>query len=71
MIILELGMLRTFDSDRDGKLRILPKEQIKQYIGHSPDWSDNFLMRMFWETMPVKQYDQDKLRMSLHAHLFG
>ena len=50
MIRQELGMLKTFDSDKDGKLRILPKEKIKEHIGRSPDWLDVFIMRMFYET---------------------
>jgi phage terminase large subunit len=55
MITLELGMLRTHDADKDGKLRIMPKEKIKEYIGRSPDWLDCFIMRMFWETIPVRK----------------
>lgn len=70
MITLELGMLRTFDADKDGKLRIMPKEKIKEYIGRSPDWLDCFIMRMFWETLPVKKDNRDKLQ-SLAAHLYG
>jgi hypothetical protein len=53
-IILELGMLRTFDSDKDGKLRLMPKEKIKEYIGRSPDWLDCFIMRMWFETQPQR-----------------
>lgn len=55
LITAELGMLRTHDTDKDGKLRIMPKELIKQYIGRSPDWLDCFIMRMYWETIPVKK----------------
>lgn len=62
MIILELGMLRTYDADKDGKLRIMPKEKIKEYIGRSPDWLDCFIMRMYFETIPVKKFDRDKLQ---------
>ena len=47
MIRQELGMLKTYESDKDGKLRILPKEKIKEIIGRSPDWMDVFIMRMF------------------------
>ena len=53
MIKQELGMLKTFDSDKDGKLRILPKEKIKEFIGRSPDWLDVFIMRMFFEVKTV------------------
>ena len=42
----ELGQLKTFESDKDGKLRILPKSLIKANIGRSPDWLDVFIMRM-------------------------
>jgi hypothetical protein len=49
MITTELGMLKTYDADKDGKLRILPKEKIKEAIGRSPDWLDVFIMRMYFE----------------------
>lgn len=44
----ELAQLKTFDADKDGKLRILPKKQIKENIGRSPDWLDIFIMRMYY-----------------------
>ena len=53
-IMLELGMLRTYDADKDGKLRLMPKEKIKEYIGRSPDWLDCFIMRMWFETQPQR-----------------
>lgn len=55
-IMLELVMLRTYESDKDGKLRLMPKERIKDYIGRSPDWLDCFIMRMWFETQPKKKY---------------
>jgi len=45
----ELQQLQTYDVDSDGKLKIKPKELIKQDIGHSPDWRDLFLMRSYFE----------------------
>lgn len=54
LIKTELGMIRTHDGDSEGKLRIMPKALVKEAIGHSPDWSDNFLMRMFWEAKTRK-----------------
>ena len=51
MIRQELSMLKTYEADKDGKLRILPKEKIKEHIGRSPDWLDIFIMRMFFETV--------------------
>jgi hypothetical protein len=49
MIRQELAMLKTYQADTDGKLRILPKEKIKEHIGRSPDWLDVFIMRMWFE----------------------
>ena len=46
MIIQELEQLKTYDVDKDLKLRILPKAKIKENIGRSPDWLDTFIMRM-------------------------
>jgi hypothetical protein len=54
MIRQELGMLKTYEADKDGKLRILPKEKIKEHIGRSPDWLDIFIMRMYYEVIPVR-----------------
>lgn len=58
MIKQELGLLKTFASDKDGKLRILPKEKIKEKIGRSPDWLDIFIMRMFFNIKPDKPSHQ-------------
>ncbi len=52
----ELGQLKTYDSDKDNKLRILPKEKIKENIGRSPDWLDCFIMRMYFEVFEQKNY---------------
>lgn len=51
----ELQQLQTYDSDSDGKLKIKPKELIKQDIGHSPDWRDLFLMRSYFEYKDFKK----------------
>jgi len=45
----ELGQLKTYETDKDGKLRLLPKAKIKEQLGYSPDWLDNFIMRMYFE----------------------
>lgn len=49
MIEQELGQLKTFDSDKDNRLRLLPKAKIKENIGRSPDWLDSFIMRQYFE----------------------
>lgn len=45
----ELEQIKTLDADKDGKLKILGKEKIKEIIGRSPDYSDCLMMRMFFE----------------------
>jgi len=51
----ELGQLKTYDSDKDGKLKILPKDKIKENIGRSPDYLDNFIMRMYFLIKPKQK----------------
>lgn len=48
-IALELEQLQTWNVDSDGKLKLKPKEEIKQDIGYSPDWRDMFLMRCWFD----------------------
>ena len=48
-IIAELEQVKSYNSDKDGRLQILPKDQVKQHIGRSPDWADMLMMRMFME----------------------
>jgi hypothetical protein len=50
----ELGQLKTFESEKDNKLKICPKEKIKENIGRSPDWLDVFIMRMYFEIIDTK-----------------
>lgn len=54
LINAELGQLKTYDSDKDNKLKLLPKERIKENIGRSPDYLDNFIMRMYYECRPTR-----------------
>lgn len=50
----ELEQVKSYDSDKDGRLKILPKDQVKANIGRSPDWSDMLMMRMYFE-LPHKR----------------
>jgi hypothetical protein len=58
-IIIELEQIQTHNADSDGKLQLKPKDLIKEDIGHSPDWRDLFLMRMYflyygdWDERPI------------------
>jgi len=37
--------------DKDGKLKIVGKDEVKEAIGRSPDTGDTFIMRMWFELM--------------------
>ena len=52
MITEELEQVRSKDIDKDGKLKIVPKDVVKSVIGRSPDYSDALAMRMFYEVKP-------------------
>lgn len=53
-IIEELEQLKSFDDDKDGKLKVLPKILVKQNIGRSPDWRDVLMMRKFFDINPPR-----------------
>lgn len=48
-IIEELEQIRAKDVDRDAPLDLVPKDEVKEAIGRSPDIGDVFVMRMFFE----------------------
>jgi len=48
-ICKELEQVKRDKIDQDGKLRILPKEKVKELIGHSPDYSDALAMRFYFD----------------------
>ena len=47
-ITKELEQVKRDKVDSDGKLTIVSKETVKQYIGRSPDYSDALMMRMYF-----------------------
>lgn len=49
LLIEELQQVKSRDIDKDGKLKILQKEDVKLKLGRSPDFSDALMMRMFFE----------------------
>lgn len=53
-VIGELEQVKSYNADKDGKIQILPKDQVKANIGRSPDWSDMLMMRMYFE-LPHKK----------------
>jgi len=52
-IIEELEQIKGRDVEKDGKLKIVPKDEIKQNIGRSPDYSDAISMRGWFDLQPV------------------
>ena len=48
----ELSQVKQVDADKDGKLKVTPKEEMKKSLGHSPDEADNLMMRMWFELRP-------------------
>lgn len=52
MIIEDLEQIKAKDIDKDGKLKIVDKETIKENLGRSPDVSDAIMMRMVGEVKP-------------------
>jgi hypothetical protein len=44
--------LKTWNADNDGKLRIIPKAEIKSIIGRSPDYRDVLMMRALIDLQP-------------------
>lgn len=48
----DLEYLKSYNRDKDGKKRIMPKDLVKQEIGRSPDYRDMLMMREWFELAP-------------------
>jgi len=51
-IIQEHEQIKTRDADKEGKIKMIKKEEVKRNISRSPDWTDALAMRMYFEMMP-------------------
>lgn len=51
-LIKELEVIRVKDQLTDGTLNIIPKSEVKEEIGHSPDVADSIVSRMYFELKP-------------------
>lgn len=49
MIIADLEQIAQRNIDKDGKIELVPKEEIKEKLGRSTDFSDAIMMRMLFE----------------------
>lgn len=48
-IIQECEQVKQINADHDGKVQMVKKEDVKESIGRSPDYSDMLSMRMYFE----------------------
>ena len=55
-LIQELELLRRTKVDRDTKLSMISKEEMKDILGRSPDYADAVMMRMYFEIGSSGQY---------------
>jgi phage terminase large subunit len=53
LTIEDLEQMKSKDADKDGKRKIVPKDEVKEHLGRSPDYGDSLMMRMFFELQPV------------------
>jgi phage terminase large subunit len=60
-IVQELEQIKQKDIDKDGKLSIIGKDEIKRNLGRSPDDADNLMMRMYFELNKRKRPQQKAL----------
>ena len=66
-IIEELEQLRAKDMEKDTKLQIIPKEEMKEILGHSPDFLDMMLMRA-WFDLSKESSRQMRVKVSSPSH---
>lgn len=53
LIIQELEQVKRYEIDKDGKLKIVPKDKVKELLGRSPDFSDALMMGELIELKPA------------------
>lgn len=50
----ELGQIKRWRADKDTKMEIMPKDEVKKNIGRSPDYTDMLMMREYLEIIPKR-----------------
>jgi PBSX family phage terminase large subunit len=48
-LIADLQQIKVKNIEKDGKIAVTPKDEIKESLGRSPDFSDAVMMRIFFE----------------------
>lgn len=54
-IIEELEQVKSKNADKDAKIQIVNKDEMKESLGRSPDYGDCMMMRQAFELMPTRQ----------------
>jgi phage terminase large subunit len=49
----DLEQMKRKDADKDGKLKIVPKDEVNEKLGRSRDHGDALMMRMSFELKPA------------------
>lgn len=52
LVTEEMEAVKLHDMDKDGKIKLLPKDKVKELIGRSPDDWDSIMMRYWFELRP-------------------
>lgn len=47
-LIEDLEQVKQYNMDKDGKRAVVPKDQVKEILGRSPDFSDALMMRVYF-----------------------
>ena len=53
MMTEELEYVKEWNADKDKKLGVMPKIEVKKHLGRSPDFSDTLMMRMYFTLASV------------------
>lgn len=61
----ELEQIKQIDADKDTKLKVIGKDQLKIVLGHSTDEADNLMMRMWFEIKKMERRAISKPRVRL------
>jgi len=56
LITQELEQVKRYKADSDGKLMVMPKDQVKELIGRSPDYSDMIAMRKWFDYKKILNF---------------
>jgi hypothetical protein len=66
----EFAQIKQKDMDKDGKLKIVGKDEVREALGRSPDAGDTFLMRMWFELMKdLTIGTHEQATAAMHRHI--